>query len=34
MNELTKIKNVMQKVIPGAPHEILLVLDASTGKTP
>ena len=30
MNELTKIKNVMQKVIPGAPHEILLVLDAST----
>src|ERR1700744_1389175 len=32
MNELTKIKNVMQKVIPGAPHEILLVLDASTGQ--
>lgn len=32
MNELGKIKNVMQKVIPGAPHEILLVLDASTGQ--
>jgi fused signal recognition particle receptor len=32
MNELTKIKNVMEKVIPGAPHEILLVLDASTGQ--
>lgn len=32
MNELTKIKNVMQKVIPGTPHEILLVLDASTGQ--
>lgn len=32
MNELTKIKNVMQKIIPGAPHEILLVLDASTGQ--
>jgi fused signal recognition particle receptor len=32
MNELTKIKNVMQKVIPNAPHEILLVLDASTGQ--
>jgi fused signal recognition particle receptor len=32
MNELTKIRNVMQKVIPGAPHEILLVLDASTGQ--
>lgn len=32
MNELTKIKNVMQKVIPEAPHEILLVLDASTGQ--
>jgi len=28
MNELSKIKNVMQKVIPGAPHEVLLVLDA------
>lgn len=32
MNELSKIKNVMQKVIPTAPHEILLVLDASTGQ--
>ncbi len=32
MNELTKIKNVMQKIIPDAPHEILLVLDASTGQ--
>ncbi len=32
MNELTKIKNVMQKVIPGAPHEVLLVLDGSTGQ--
>ncbi len=32
MNELSKIKNVMQKVIPGAPHEILLVLDGSTGQ--
>jgi fused signal recognition particle receptor len=32
MNELTKIKNVMQKVIPSAPHEILLVLDGSTGQ--
>ncbi len=32
MNELSKIKNVMQKVVPGAPHEILLVLDASTGQ--
>ncbi|MDR0969343.1 MAG: signal recognition particle-docking protein FtsY [Lentimicrobiaceae bacterium] len=32
MKELTKIKNVMQKVIPDAPHEILLVLDASTGQ--
>ena len=32
MNELTKIKNVMEKVVPGAPHEILLVLDASTGQ--
>ena len=32
MNELGKIKNVMKKVIPGAPHEILLVLDASTGQ--
>jgi fused signal recognition particle receptor len=32
MNELTKIKKVMEKVIPGAPHEILLVLDGSTGQ--
>ena len=32
MNELSKIKNVMQKVIPNAPHEILLVLDGSTGQ--
>lgn len=32
MNELSKIKKVMHKVIPGAPHEILLVLDASTGQ--
>lgn len=32
MNELTKIKNVMKRVVPGAPHEILLVLDASTGQ--
>jgi len=32
MNELTKIKRVMQKVVPDAPHEILLILDASTGQ--
>ncbi len=32
MNELSKIKNVMEKIIPGAPHEILLVLDGSTGQ--
>jgi|TARA_B110000285_G_C15095186_1_gene601534 fused signal recognition particle receptor len=32
MNELTKIKNVMKKVIPAAPHDVLLVLDASTGQ--
>ena len=32
MNELTKIKNVMKKVVPGAPHEILLVVDGSTGQ--
>lgn len=32
MNELSKIKRVMQKVLPDAPHEILLVLDASTGQ--
>ena len=33
MNQLTKIKNVMKKVLPDAPHEILLVLDGSTGRT-
>lgn len=32
MNELSKIKKVMQKVIPNAPQEILLVIDASTGQ--
>jgi len=32
MNELSKIKNVMKKVIPNAPHEILLVIDGSTGQ--
>lgn len=32
MNELSKIKRVMQKVIPSAPHEVLLVLDGSTGQ--
>jgi fused signal recognition particle receptor len=32
MNELTKIKRVMQKVVPDAPHEVLLVLDGSTGQ--
>jgi len=32
MNELTKIKNVIQKFVPDAPHEILLVLDGSTGQ--
>jgi fused signal recognition particle receptor len=32
MNELAKIKRVMDKVIPGAPHEILLILDGSTGQ--
>ena len=32
MNELTKIKKVMEKIVPGAPHEILLVLDGSTGQ--
>lgn len=32
MNELTKIKRVMDRVIPGAPHEVLLVLDGSTGQ--
>ena len=32
MNELTKIRNVMAKVIPNAPHEVMLVLDGSTGQ--
>lgn len=32
MNELSKIKQVMKKVVPDAPHEVLLVLDASTGQ--
>ena len=32
MNELTKIRNVMKKVVPEAPHEVLLVLDGSTGQ--
>lgn len=32
MNELSKIKKVMDKVVPGAPHEIMLVLDGSTGQ--
>lgn len=32
MNELSKIRRVMQKVVPEAPHEVLLVLDASTGQ--
>ena len=32
MNELTKIKNVMKKILPDAPHEVLLVLDGSTGQ--
>lgn len=32
MNELTKIKNVMSKIVPDAPHEVLLVLDGSTGQ--
>lgn len=32
MNELTKIKNVMKKVLPNAPHEVLLILDGSTGQ--
>jgi fused signal recognition particle receptor len=32
MNELTKVKNVMKKVIPEAPHEIMLILDGSTGQ--
>ncbi|MGQ7869912.1 signal recognition particle-docking protein FtsY [Sunxiuqinia sp. sy24] len=32
MNELTKIKNVMRKIVPDAPHEVLLILDGSTGQ--
>ncbi len=32
MDELTKIRNVMDKIVPGAPHEVLLVLDGSTGQ--
>ena len=32
MNELSKIKNVMSRIIPGAPHEVLLILDGSTGQ--
>ena len=32
MDELSKIKRVLSKVVPGAPHEVLLVLDASTGQ--
>ncbi len=32
MNELSKIKRVMEKVVPGAPHEVLLILDGSTGQ--
>jgi fused signal recognition particle receptor len=32
MNELSKIRNVMSKVVPGAPHEVMLVLDGSTGQ--
>ena len=32
MNELTKIKNVMKKVVPDTPNEVLLVLDGSTGQ--
>ncbi len=32
MNELSKVKNVMQKVVPDAPHEVILVLDATTGQ--
>ena len=32
MNELTKVKRVMKKVVPDAPHEVLLVLDGSTGQ--
>ena len=32
MDELSKIRNVMQKIVPDAPHEVLLVLDGSTGQ--
>ena len=32
MNELSKIKNVMSRIVPGAPHEVLLILDGSTGQ--
>lgn len=32
MNELTKIRNVVRKVVPGAPHDVMLVIDASTGQ--
>lgn len=32
MNELSKVKRVMQKVIPGTPHEVLLIIDGSTGQ--
>ena len=32
MNELTKVKRVMDKILPHAPHEVLLVLDGSTGQ--
>lgn len=32
MNELSKIKNVMARIVPGAPHEVLLILDGSTGQ--
>ena len=32
MNELGKIKNVMKKILPDAPHEVLLVIDGSTGQ--
>ena len=32
MNELTKIRNVMSKVIPDAPHDVMLIFDSSTGQ--
>jgi fused signal recognition particle receptor len=32
MNELTKIRNVIRKVVPDGPHEVMLILDASTGQ--